>query len=196
MLNLVELWLFKYRTPFGWPAPDEAWQTRSRVYIGRLARNGKMFYNNPSSFFRFIKNPGSFSMFIKNPGSLRIRIHFSGSLQIQVQYDLILAWTEMQHNTTKQKNRMGCRRVQRTVSAFHVGRLSATVLLLGFESNLICDPAIILLSRAAMRRNNKWKTTAQSLRELVTKEVHPTQLLYLIQTGSARSVGTYLPIFL
>jgi hypothetical protein len=68
-------------------------------------------------------------------------------------------------------------------------------MLLGFELNLICDPAIIPLSRAAMKRNNKWKTAAQSLLVVVTKGVHPTQLLYLIQTASERSVGTYLPIF-
>jgi hypothetical protein len=69
------------------------------------------------------------------------------------------------------------------------------VLLLGFALNLICDPAIIPLSRTAMKRNNKWKTTAQSLLVVVTKVVYPTQLLYLIQTALARSVGTYLPIF-
>jgi hypothetical protein len=81
------------------------------------------------------------------------------------------------------------------VSAFHVGLLSATVLLLCFELNLICNPAIIPLSRVAMKRNNKWKTTTQSLLVVATKGVHPTQLLYLIQTALARSVGTYLPIF-
>ncbi len=73
-----------------------------------------------------------------------------------------------------------------------MGLLRASVLLLGFELNLICNPAIVPLSRAAMKRNNKWKTTAQSLLVVVTKGVHPTHLLYLIQTASARSeVRTY-----
>jgi hypothetical protein len=47
------------------------------------------------------------------------------------------------------------------------------VLLLGFELNLICDPAIVPLSRAAIKRHNKSKTTAQSLLLVVTKGVHP-----------------------
>jgi hypothetical protein len=65
---------------------------------------------------------------------------------------------------------MGCRRFPITVSAFHVGLLSATVLLLGFELNLICDPAIISLSAAAMKRKKQLKTTAQSLLVVVKKE--------------------------
>ena len=57
----------------------------------------------------------------------------------------------------------------------------------------ICDPANIPLSRAAMKRKNKWKTTTSSLLLVVTKGVHPSQLLYLIRAASARNVGTDLP---
>jgi hypothetical protein len=91
---------------------------------------------------------------------------------------------------------MGCRRFPRTVSAFHVGLLSATVLLLGFELNLICDPAIISLSAAAMKRKKQIEDDRPISSSSSKKGVHPTQLLYLIgQTASARNIGTDLPFF-
>jgi hypothetical protein len=40
---------------FGWPAPDKAWQARSKTFTGWPACcNGKTFNKNPGSFFRFI----------------------------------------------------------------------------------------------------------------------------------------------
>jgi hypothetical protein len=64
---------FNTESQFGWPALDEAWQARRQAFIGRPARNHKMFNKNPGSYFGSFRIPDHFFRVIKIP------IHFFGS---------------------------------------------------------------------------------------------------------------------